>query len=49
MNDLLTSLPDWALTDEAQAWWLGFGAMALVRVFRAALRWFRKIGEERID
>lgn len=44
---LLTSLPAWALTDEAKAWFLGFGAMALVRIFRAALIWFKRAGIER--
>lgn len=47
--NLLTTLPAWALTDEAKAWFLGFGAMALVRVFRACLIWFRRAGTERHD
>lgn len=42
--NLLTSLPSWAVTDEAQAWMLGLGAAAMVRVFRAGLRWFKRMG-----
>ena len=38
------SIPDWALTDEAKAWFLGFGMIAFVRIFRACLRWFKRAG-----
>lgn len=47
--DLLTTIPEALTTDEAQAWWLGFGAMALVRIVRACLRWFKRVGTERHD
>lgn len=40
--NLLISLPSWATSPEAQAWVYGFGAGALVRITRAALRWFKR-------
>lgn len=46
---LLTTLPEWAVSPEAQAWAYGFGAMALVRIFRAGLLWFKRAGIERND
>jgi hypothetical protein len=47
--NLITSLPSWAVTDEAQAWMLGLGAASIVRLFRAALRWFNRVGAEGIS
>ena len=44
--NLFTSIPDWAVSDEAKAWMLGLGAAAVVRIFRAALRWFKRMGSE---
>jgi hypothetical protein len=41
MNFTTISLPAWAVSDEAKAWFYGFVSMALVRVFRAGLRWFK--------
>jgi hypothetical protein len=43
MNDLLTSLPAWAVSAESQAWFYGLGAGALIRVTRASLRWFKRV------
>jgi hypothetical protein len=40
------TIPDWATTDEALAWFYGFAVGASVRVFRAGLRWVKRIGEE---
>jgi hypothetical protein len=45
--NLLTSLPAWAVTPEAQAWVLGLGAAGMVRVFRAGLRWFKRVSSDR--
>lgn len=42
-------LPDWATTDEAKAWFLGFVAMGMVRLFRAGLRWFKRAGAEGVS
>lgn len=47
--DLLTTIPEWAVTDEAKAFALGFGAVGLVMVVRYALEWFKAIGTERWD
>lgn len=44
--DLLTSLPAWAVTQDAQAFWLGFGAASMVRIFRAGLRWFHRVSDD---
>ena len=44
--DLLTAIPSWAETDEAKAWFLGLGAAVMVRVFRAGIRWFRRVGSD---
>lgn len=41
--NLITSLPAWANTPEAQAFWLGLGAGAMIMLFRAAIRWFKRI------
>ena len=45
--NLITSLPSWAVTDEAKAWMLGLGAACMVRVFRACLKWFKSVGNDR--
>lgn len=47
--NLLTSLPSWAVTPEAQAWCLGLGAACMVRILRAGLRWFKRVAHERFD
>ena len=44
--NLITSLPSWAVSPESQAWFLGLGAAAIVRIFRASIRWFRRTGAE---
>lgn len=44
--NLLTSLPEWAVSQEAQAFWLGLGVGVMVRLVRAGMRWFRRIGDD---
>lgn len=44
--NLLTSIPAWAVTDDAKAFWLGLGAGVLIRLVRAALRWFRSVADD---
>jgi len=39
-------MPSWAVSDEAQAWVSGFFLMAMVRIFRACLRWFKRAGDD---
>lgn len=39
------TLPEWAVTDDCKAWLYGLGAGIGVRLFRAALRWFKRSGE----
>lgn len=39
-------MPEWAVSDEAQAWVCGFFLMATVRIFRACLRWFKRAGRD---
>lgn len=36
------SVPAWAGSNEAQAWFYGLAAAAMVRVFRAGLRWLKR-------
>ena len=43
---LITSLPAWAVSDDAKAWFLGFGACMMAVLFRAALNYFRAVGRE---
>lgn len=43
MDFTLFTLPAWAVSDEAQAWFYGFATMAFVRIFRAGLRWFKGV------
>jgi hypothetical protein len=39
--------PTWLLTDEAKAFYLGVIFGALVRLFRACLRWFSRAMDDR--
>jgi len=41
--------PDWAVSDEAKAWFYGVLFMSGVMIFRAGLRWFKRAGAERFD
>jgi hypothetical protein len=45
--NLLTSVPAWATSEEAQVWLLGFGAGAMVTLFRACLRWMKRAMDDR--
>jgi len=38
--------PAWAVSDEAKVWLCGFIVAAMVRIFRAALRWFKRAGTD---
>jgi len=38
--------PAWAVSDDAQAWFAGFLMAALVRIFRAGLKWFKRVGND---
>lgn len=46
MNWDTLSFPAWATTDEAKCFFLGFAVGATVRIFRAALRWVKRIGND---
>lgn len=41
--------PSWVRSDAAKMWLAGFIVGALVRLFRAALRWFKRAGVESHD
>jgi hypothetical protein len=43
------TFPAWAVSDAAKAWLFGIIFGGLVGVFRASLRWFRRVGQESID
>jgi len=47
MNWSSWSLPAWATTDEAQAFVYGLFIAAGVRVFRAGLRWVKRVSDDR--
>jgi len=49
MDFTTISLPAWAVTEEAQAWFYGFAVMCFVRIFRAGLKWFKRAGIERLE
>jgi len=49
MTFLIETFPAWATSDESKAWLLGFTAAAMVRIFRASLKWFKRAGTERFD
>lgn len=40
------NFPDWAQTVYAQAWLMGIVVGAMIRIFRAGLKWFRAVGNE---
>ena len=44
--NLLVTPPEWATTDDARAFWLGLGVGVMVRLVRAAMRWFRRVGDD---
>lgn len=44
--NLITTIPDWAASQEAQAFWLGLGAGVMVRIVRAGLRWMKSAGND---
>jgi len=44
-SDLPSHIPAWATTDEAVAWFYGFAIGATVRIFRAGLKWVKRIGD----
>lgn len=47
MIDFTTvTLPLWATSDEATAFFYGFAVMAGVRLFRVGLRWVRRIASD---
>ncbi len=46
LADLPFTMPEWAVTDEAQAWVCGFFLMGTVRIFRAGLKWFKRAGHD---
>lgn len=43
------TLPTWAVTDEAQAWFCGLAFGCIFRVFRAGLTWFKRAGRVNYD
>jgi len=47
LADLPFEMPAWAISDECQAWLCGFFLGASVRLVKAALRWFKRIGTEK--
>jgi len=49
MDFTLFTIPAWAVTPEAQAWVLGFFSAALVRVFRAGVRWLKRVDQGSSD
>jgi len=49
MNFLPSELPEWATSEEAQIWVVGFTVSAMVRIFRACIKWFKRAGTERFD
>ena len=40
------SVPLWASTDAAHTFFLGFAFGCVVRIIRASLRWFKRVGNE---
>jgi len=40
------TVPAWAVSEEARVFFDGFAAGALLRLFRAALRWFKRVGRD---
>lgn len=44
--NFLPTLPDWATTPEAQAWFYGFVVGGSIRIFRTCLRWVKRIGAD---
>lgn len=46
LAELPFTMPEWAVSEEAQAWVCGFFLMATVRIFRAGLRWFKRVGRD---
>jgi len=43
-SDLPSSLPSWATTDAAICFYYGFAMGATVRIYRAAMKWMKKVG-----
>lgn len=41
--------PSWAYSDAAKLWLAGFVTAAMIRIFRASLRWFKRAGTEKHD
>jgi len=39
------TFPDWATTDAAKVWLMGFMGGALTYIIHAALQWFRRAGD----
>lgn len=42
------TIPAWAVDDEARAWFAGFALGCILRVIRAALRWFKRVADDRV-
>ena len=42
MNWTTLTIPAWAVSLEAQAWFYGFAIGATVRIFRTVLRWVKR-------
>jgi hypothetical protein len=38
-----SQFPEWATSDEARVWYLGFALAAMVRIAKAGLRWFKRV------
>jgi len=49
MDFTLITVPLYMVTNEGKAFFLGLAVGCMVRVFRAALRWFKRAGTERDD
>lgn len=43
------TFPDWATSDAVRCWLFGFIVGAMVRIFRAAQRWFKRAGTESVQ
>jgi hypothetical protein len=41
--------PEWATSDDAKAWFVGFVVGALVRLVKSGLRWFKRVSNERYE
>jgi hypothetical protein len=48
LSDFFQNLdfPSWATTDDAMVFWMGFAVACCIRIIRAGIRWFRRVGSD---